>query len=390
MKDGILQVGQIGCGAFAAAQDMRNFERNPRLTCTWCCDVDRDRAAALAEKHGVPHVTVDYRDVVADPDVDFIKVATTHEVHLPIIEAAAAAGKHVFCEKPLALDEREALLIIRAVRRSGIKLCVDFNRRRAPALQALRKQWAAQRENPRHQPWRYVETVRGPFPEEEQTHLLVRVQDETASYRLAHMDPLKGGGMLMGETVHWLDLSCWLYAPRVPVQIEAWGSRRFSHGVHLTFSGGDTSTILFHCGGTFDYPKELYEVTCKGALLRSEHFVENRYYGIPGLDRELFPLQRDPLPEVGREGGVSGYLAKWQARVKGLTNAKQGFSSLNADKGWEAMLDGFADAIVRDTDSPCDEIAGFVATYLAQLAIQSLETRQALPIPVDRITPSVL
>ena len=57
---------------------------------------------------------------------------------------------------------------------------------------------------------------------------------------------------------------------QVPVEIQAWGSTRFSHGVHITFSGGDTATILFHCGGTFDYPKEVYEVTCQGALFRND------------------------------------------------------------------------------------------------------------------------
>ncbi|MHB9026810.1 MAG: Gfo/Idh/MocA family protein [Armatimonadota bacterium] len=390
MKDGQLCVAQIGCGSFAAGQDLPNFRDNPRVTCTWCCDVSEAAARTLAAEYGVPNVTTDFLNIMRDPEVDFIKIATSHEVHLPIIEAAARAGKHVFCEKPLAMEEREALLIIRAVRQSGIKLCVDLNRRMSPALNVLKTRWQAHRARPASQPWRYIETDRAPYPDELKTHFLVRVQDDTASYRVVHMDPLRGGGQIIAESVHWLDVSNWLFAPQIPVQIQAWGSTRFSHGIHITYSEGDTATVLFHCGGTFDYPKELYEITCQGGLFRSENFVENSYYGVPGLDRELFPLLRDSNPEIGTEGGMAGYMAKYHARVHGLLNAKQGHNTLMMDKGWSQMLDGFITAILEDTPSPCDEMAGHLSTYLAKLAIQSIETRNVLPVPLEKVVFTVL
>jgi predicted dehydrogenase len=319
-----LNVAQVGCGAFAADQDMRNFRENERVQCLWCCDLDGDRAKALAGTFGVPRVTTDFMDCINDPAVDVLKIATSHEAHLPIIEAAAKAGKHVFCEKPMALALDDCLKIIRAVHRSGIKLCVDLNRRMSPALQALRKRWLEHWRSPTHQPWRYVEAQRALYPEEERTQFLVRVQDDTLSYRMVHLDPLQGGGLLLGETVHWLDLSCWFFAPQRPVEVLAWGSARFSHGIHLTYSEGDTATIVFNCGGTFDYPKEMYEVASKGALFRSEFFVENRYFGVPGIDRETFPVRRDCLPDTGTEGGFSGWVGKYAARVRGLTNSKVG------------------------------------------------------------------
>lgn len=388
MKDGRLQVAQIGCGAFAENQDLPNFERNPHTTVKWTCDVSLERARALADRYHVPRATVDCREAIEDPEVDLVKIATSHEAHLPIIEAAAAAGKHVFCEKPMAMEEVEAHQIIRAVRKGGIKLCVDLNRRLSPAMQALRARWMAHRSDPRHQPWRYVEVERALFPEERQTQFLVRIQDESMSYRLVHLDPLRGGGQIIGESVHWLDLVCWFYAPQVPVQIQAWGSTRLSHGIHLRFSAGDTATILFHCGGTFDYPKELYEVTHNGALLRSLCFVENEYFGIPDLDRETFPLQHDGLPDVGREGGFRGYLAKYRARVEGLHgNAKAGHGSLTVDKGHQAMADAFVDAIRNDTPSPCDELAGLTSVSLARLAIRSIEQNQVLPVLIETLTP---
>jgi len=385
LSNRVLKVAQIGCGAFAADQDLRNFRESENIECVWCCDVDEARARDLARQFDVPNVTTDSADCVNDPAVDFLKIATSHEVHLPIIEAAAAAGKHVFCEKPMALELEEGLKIIRAVRRNGIKLCVDLNRRMSPALQALRDRWRRHHQDPTHQPWRFVEMERDLYPEEELTHFLVRVQDDTLSYRIAHLDPLRGGGEILGESVHWLDLACWLFSPQRPVEVLAWGSARFRHGMYLTFSHGDAATIIFNCGGTFDYPKEMFEIASKGALFRSRFFVENEYYGIPGLDRETFPLRRDCLPDVGTEGGFDGWMAKYRARVEGLTNSKEGHAELSVDKGHKAMLDAFVRAILEDKPSPCGEMAGYLSTYLALQAIRSIETRQSLPIPVDRV-----
>lgn len=383
----ILKVAQIGCGAFAAMQDLPNFQRHPQVECLWCCDVNEDNARRLAQSFDVPRVTDDYREIMADPDVDFVKIATSHEAHLPLIEAAAQAGKHVFCEKPLAMDDTEALKIVRAVRRGGIRLCVDFNRRLAPALQALRARWQQHLSDPQHQPWRYVEGARQLFPEEKQTQFLVRVQDESSSYRLVHLDPLRGGGEIIGESVHWLDLACWLFAPQIPTQISAWGSARFSHGIHLTFSGGDNATFIFNCSGTFDYPKELYEITSNAVLFRCENFVENSYFGIPDVAGETFALQSDSFPELG--DGFAAYLKKHAARVSRSSDSKQGFGELFVNKGHYEMLDAFVGAIIHDTPSPCDEVAGQLATYLARLAIRSIELRQSLPVPLDRVALSV-
>ena len=117
---------QIGCGKFAWSQDLPNMAAHPDIHLKWACDISLSNAKAAAEKFNIPCVTTDYLEIINDPEVDFIKIATSHEAHLPIIEAAAAAKKHVFCEKPMAMISEEAYKIIRAVRRSGIKLCVDL------------------------------------------------------------------------------------------------------------------------------------------------------------------------------------------------------------------------------------------------------------------------
>ncbi|MBQ4329770.1 MAG: Gfo/Idh/MocA family oxidoreductase [Lentisphaeria bacterium] len=385
----ILCAGQIGCGKFANYQDLPNLSAHEEVNLKWVCDVNIENARAAAEKFNVPFCTSDYMDIINDPEVDFIKIATTHEVHLPIIEAAAKAGKHIFCEKPMAMHNEEAYKIIRAVRRGNVKICVDLNRRMSPAMQALKAKYLAHAANPVHNPWQYVEKVREPLPEENLPHLNIRIQDESSSYGLGHLDPLSGGGEIIGESVHWLDLACWLFAPQLPCEITAWGSSRLSHGIYLKFNGGASMTLDFSCSGTFDYPKEIFELTDNAALFRSLFFVENNYYGMPDNKPETFKLQHDPLPEKG--DGFNAYNEKYFAHVARSTNAKEleTTTPLMVDKGHRAMLDGFVKAIINDTPSPCDEMAGFRSTYLAQLAIESIRKRQTIPVCIEDITPCI-
>lgn len=389
MKNGKLIVAQIGCGKFAMSQDLPNLSSHPKVELKWCCDLNSAHATAMAKTFGASCSTNDYLEVINDPEVDLIKIATTHEVHLPIIEAAAKRGIHVFCEKPMAMEIEEAYRIIKAVRQGKIKFCVDLNRRMAPSLIALRKRWQQQLQTPKHQPWRYIETARKPMAEELCSNLLINIQDESSSYGMGHMDPLQGGGAIIGESVHWLDLACWFFAPQLPVEITAWGSSRLSHGITLKFSGGDSATLIFSTAGTFDYPKETYQVTGGAAMFQNLFFVENRYYGIPGLTPELFTMQHDGMKERVPLEGFEAYMKKYRLRAEaaGGNLKKSENQPFMVDKGHRQMLDEFIEAIFNDTPSPCDEIAGFVSTYLAKLAIQSIELRQTLPIPVEKITP---
>ena len=122
MKDGKLIVGQIGCGAFAWGQDFPNFAANPHTEMKWACDISEEAAAKAAANFAIPNTTTKVKDVVNDPEVDLIKVCTSHEAHLPIIEAAAAKGKHIFCEKPMAMNQAEGINIVKAVKRLSVVL----------------------------------------------------------------------------------------------------------------------------------------------------------------------------------------------------------------------------------------------------------------------------
>jgi len=380
-----LVAAQVGCGAFALAQHGPNLKKNPDVgRIKWACDISAENADHYARTFDVEMTTDSFEKVCSDPEVDFIMVATSHEIHVPIVECAASNGKHIYCEKPMAMNERQAYDIIRAVRKGGVKLCVGYMRRCAPAVVRLKEEWLKHKANPTRHPWRYIEVERDKFQEETCTDFLVRVQDESSSYRTVHLDTFRGGGLIIGEAVHWLDLACWLFENDRPVRIQAWGSARMRYGIYLEFQSGNAATITSTPNGSFDYPKEIYEIAHDGALFRNEFYVENQYYGRPGIERELFPLQRDSHPDVGTQGGLAGYLEKYRARVEGQGDARAGHADLTADHGYEKMLAGFIDAVLHDQPVPCDELAGYRATYLGSLAIKSAREGRPLPVAVDK------
>ena len=165
-----------------------------------------------------------------------------------------------------------------------------------------------------------------------------------------------------------------------PVRVTAVGSTRINYVIVLEFVSGSLACIFFSACGTFEYPKELFEIQHHGKIFRSECFVENHYFGLGERRVKKFPLRGDSHPQAGQEGGHSGYLAKIDAM--GKEYAQTGvFKYVFPDKGHRALLDAFADAILHDKPSPIDEIAGMRATYLSNRAMESI--RQGIPLPVN-------
>lgn len=103
------------------------------------CGRDADAVSAFAKRWGWENSSTDWREVVARKDVDVVDISTPGSTHCDIAVAAAEAGKHVFCEKPLSFTVSEAKKMLAAVRKSGVKHMVNFNYRRCPAVALARK-----------------------------------------------------------------------------------------------------------------------------------------------------------------------------------------------------------------------------------------------------------
>lgn len=96
-----------------------------------------DDAKAFAAENNLKLHT-NYEDILADPDVDAVVLATPHSMHTDQIVAASAAGKHVFCEKPFALTRADAERAVAATQEAGVTLGLGYNRRLHPEMNKLR------------------------------------------------------------------------------------------------------------------------------------------------------------------------------------------------------------------------------------------------------------
>jgi len=109
----------------------------PRLVI--CADDVTARAREAQERLGFERWTTDWRQVLADPDVEVVNITTPNNLHLEIASAAAAAGKHIFCEKPVGRGPQETAEIERAARQAGVFTGVGYNYRWAPLVQYARQ-----------------------------------------------------------------------------------------------------------------------------------------------------------------------------------------------------------------------------------------------------------
>ncbi|MFD7625547.1 Gfo/Idh/MocA family protein [Streptomyces sp. NPDC059851] len=132
----------VGCGR-VAPNHVDGFSALPGVAeLRWACDRDLSRARALAREYGLPQVTSDVRDVLADPLVDSVSITVDHAQHHELAAAALEAGKHVLVEKPLAMTVEEGAALTALAERTGRVLSVVSQHRYDPVVRAVRD-WMA-------------------------------------------------------------------------------------------------------------------------------------------------------------------------------------------------------------------------------------------------------
>ncbi|MGY3565155.1 Gfo/Idh/MocA family protein [Sinomonas sp. RB5] len=195
------RVGIVGCGAISR-NHLEAFAAIPEATVVAVCDVDPGRARETAERWGVPHAFGSVGELLA-AGVDLVSVCTPHPTHEAVVLAAAAAGAHVLCEKPIAIDLASAERMVAACDAAGVRLGVLFQRRFWPAAQRLR---AAVDDGTLGRP------ILG--------HASVLLHREPEYYSAAAWRgtwATDGGGVLMTQAIHYLDLLQWLMGEVVEV-----------------------------------------------------------------------------------------------------------------------------------------------------------------------------
>ena len=134
-----VRVGVLGAGAWAEFAHLPGFKRDARCELVAIADPVRERAAAFAEKFGIPHVYDSHEALIARDDLDLVDVCTPSATHFELSWAALEAGKHVLCEKPVAYDYADTLRAAELARSKGVKTKLGFTFRYSPAMQYMKE-----------------------------------------------------------------------------------------------------------------------------------------------------------------------------------------------------------------------------------------------------------
>lgn len=224
-----LRVGIVGCGNISS-NHIEAFGSIDGTVVIGVCDVDPARARATAEAWNIAHA-VDSVDALLALGLDIVSVCTPHPTHESVVVQAAAAGVHVLCEKPVAIDVASAQRMVDACDATGVKFGVLFQRRFWPAAQALR---AA------------IDDGTLGTPVMGQVSVLLHREPEYYS-----ADPWRGtwatdgGGVLMTQAIHYIDLLQWFMGDIA----EVYGViNTFKHAEHIEVEDSASAVLKFTSG----------------------------------------------------------------------------------------------------------------------------------------------
>lgn len=140
-----LHIGLIGSGYMGKAHAIafKNapavFPLSAEIVCDMLADINEEHAAQNAQALGFARSTGDWQELVNDPAIDIVDICAPNYLHKPMALAAIAAGKHVYSEKPLALNASDALEMTEAAEKAGVKTFVGFNYTKNPTVQLARE-----------------------------------------------------------------------------------------------------------------------------------------------------------------------------------------------------------------------------------------------------------
>ena len=229
-------------------------------------------AAEIGRKHGLAVASTDSATLIADPAVNTVVIATRHDSHARFVIQALEAGKHVFVEKPLAITGEETDAIERAWHAARDRLLmVGFNRRFAPHVLRMKS---------------LLDSVAAPKT------FIVTVN--AGAIPLSHwtQDPQVGGGRIIGEGCHFIDLLRFLAgAPIVGWQVLPMGGPDAGRvqddkaSFTLSFADGSLGTVHYFANGHSGFAKERIEAFCAGRSLHLDNFRGLRGYGWSGFHK---------------------------------------------------------------------------------------------------------
>lgn len=254
-----LHFGIIGCGVIGPVH-AASLAQLPSVHMVGVCDTVRERAQRLADEYALPYITTDYRELLARADIDAVCICTPHYLHAEMAIAAARAGKHIFCEKPLAITATEMDAMIAAADDAGVQLGVCFQHRFDPVVVQLK---------------RLVDE--GHFGRlllggAHCRCLRTDAYYQSEAWRGTWM--LEGGGVLINQAIHTIDLLLWLFGDATSVYGNfatlRWGDaievEDTATGI-LTFRNGAQGHLAATTASNLDWQSRLHLYGSAGAAV---------------------------------------------------------------------------------------------------------------------------
>lgn len=222
---------------------------------------------AMAQKYNFSHSTTDVNDILKDDDVDLVLITTRHNLHANMVVKCLEANKHVFVEKPLALNEKELTDVIEAQKKSGKTIMVGFNRRFSPHVTKMKSLIGNSQIN-------VIATMNaGAIPKNVWVH-----------------DMQIGGGRIIGEACHFIDLITYLTGSKVKsVCMNAMGlnpeENTDNATILLKYENGSTGVINYFSNGSKAYSKERVEIYSQERTLIMDNFIKTEGFGFKGFSK---------------------------------------------------------------------------------------------------------
>ena len=269
---------------------------------------------SLAKKYGISRSTTNYSDVLEDPEVDTIIITTQHHLHSDMVIDGLKANKHVFVEKPLAINTSQLDQIETAYRNSKASLMVGFNRRFSPHITKMRSLLGSS-----ETPINIIATMNAGFiPENVWVH-----------------DMEVGGGRIIGEACHYIDLLSYLTGSNVTsVCLNAMGDHPKENtdnaSMLLRFENGSNAVINYFANGSKSYSKERLEVYSQGRTLIMDNFRTTKGYGFKGFSKLKTKMNKGHLSQF------ENYLATVQEGKEALISFE---SLMNTSKASIAAIE---------------------------------------------------
>lgn len=198
----IVRIGIIGCGGIANGKHLPGLKSTPGIEMVAFCDIIEEKAQAAKAVYGTPDAKVytDYKKLLEDSTIDVVHVCTPNRSHSFITVDALEAGKHVMCEKPMAINSEEAKKMLDAAKRTGKKLTIGYqNRQRPDSL------------------WLKEEVEKGTLGEIYYAKATAIRRRFVPTWGVFLNEYEQGGGPLIDIGTHALDLTLWMmnnYKPK--------------------------------------------------------------------------------------------------------------------------------------------------------------------------------